>query len=375
MPRFLLLVAMLPALASVAGAQGSIGVQGYGYPTGQLSSAALGIGGATAELDPASPLNPATIVAPTRYSLYLQLEPEFRRTRAPGVGDVNSRVVRFPAFMASASAGRFALGISFATFLDRSWSNVYTDSQDIGGTVYPSTLAASSNGAMSDARFALGYTVSDRLQVGAAVHVMSGENRLHFGRSFPDSVGLGSVDQQTTINFAGRAYSIGAVFQPVRGWAVGASARLGGDLTAARDGEDLAEASVPSRYGMSVAYFGIPNTTIAARFDRTAWTGLRDLGSSQMSTFDANEFGVGVDVLGPRVGGASTIVRVGARDRTLPFGVNGRAVDERAYSGGIGIPLARGRAQADVTLQRTLREGDGIRERSWFLSFGLGIRP
>ncbi len=368
------IVALSAGLAGAVRAQGSISGQGYGYPTGQLSASALGIGGATAEQDAASPINPAAIASSLRYSIYMQFEPEFRRTSG-AAGNGSSSIIRFPNFMATGGVRRVAFGVSFSTLLDRTWSNTYSDSQDVGGETFPSTINASSTGAMNDARFAAAYGINERLQIGIGVHAISGENRLGFGRSFPDSTGIGGVQQTTVINFSGRAFSAGAVFQPVRDLTLGASARFGGPLDAERDGVNLAEASVPSRYGVGVTWSGIPNTTLAARYDRTAWSDMQGLGSAQMSTFDATELGLGVDVIGPRVSGAPSVVRLGFRDRTLPFGVDGEQVKERAYSGGISLPVSRGRGQIDLTLQRAARSASGVNERGWFLALGLGIRP
>lgn len=362
------------ALPVTARAQGALGPQGFGYPTGQLSSAALGTGGATAEIDPASPINPASISTVSRYSVYFQFEPEFRQTRGAGISD-KSTTVRFPGFMGTFGHRRFIAAVSFSTLLDRTWENTYSDSQLVGGTMYPSSLRAASNGAMNDLRFAASYFIGPRLQVGLGVHAITGENRIEFGRAFPDSTGLGSVGQRSRLNYSGRAVSAGLMARPVPGLIVAASGRFGGSLNAERNDVFLSEAEVPSRYGVGLAWIDIPNTVISARWERTAWSDMRDLGADDITVFDATEYGFGVDMGGPRFLGGQTVARLGFRDRTLPFGAAGERVSERAFSGGVGIPVARGRGQVDLTLQRTLREAAGINERSWFLGVGLGIRP
>jgi hypothetical protein len=369
-----LLVVVIGLSPALLHAQGSLGTQGYGYPGGQLSSAALGIGGATAELDAASPINPATLATPLRYSIYLQFEPEFRRTTV-GDASTTSTNIRFPLFMATGSFRRFSAGVSTSTLLDRTWSNVYPDSQVVGGETFPSTITAASTGSMNDVRFALAYSFGRRAQVGVATHAITGQNRMRFGRSFPDSTGLGAVTQLSTIGFSGRATSAGAVVVPVPGLVLAASARFGGSLTADQDDTRFAEASVPSRYGVGVSWFGIPNTTLSARYERTLWSDMDELGTAQLTTFDATEVGLGLDVLGPRIGGAASTVRIGVRDRGLPFGWNGLQVNERAYTGGVSIPVSRGRAALDLTLQRALRTAGAVEERSWFIGVGLGIRP
>ena len=369
-------VAVLPAvLAPVAArAQGALAVQGYGYPTGQLSAGSLGLGGASAELDPASPINPAALSAGTRYSVYMQFEPEFRRTTVGGAS-ASARVMRFPGFLVSGQFRRLTVAASASTFLDRTYRNVYADSQSIGGEMVPSTLIASSNGAMTDARVAAAWWVKETFQVGASVHALVGENRTTFGRSFPDSTGIGGFTQLSTLTYSGGALTIGAVYYPLKGLVLGGSIRRGGSLDAYQDATIIASGEAPDRMGLTVAWTGIPNTTLAARFEKTSWSDMQSLGSAQMTAFDANELGVGVEVMGPRVAGAPSFTRFGFRSRTLPFGVNGDQVSERALSGGLSVPLARGRAQVDLGLLRATRSAAGADEKAWVVAIGLGSRP
>ena len=81
------------------------------------------------------------------------------------------------------------------------------------------------------------------------------------------------------------------------------------------------------------------------------------------------------------------LFRLGGRERTLPFGLGGADVKERAYSGGLGLPFAGGRAMADLAVQHAARTLDGryvgtgasavgaSRERAWILSIGFTVRP
>jgi hypothetical protein len=69
---------LLLVLAAPAGAQGTLSGQGFGYPTGQLSTNALGNGGAMQEFDPFSPITPAALgsLAPWRRpAFYFQYDP------------------------------------------------------------------------------------------------------------------------------------------------------------------------------------------------------------------------------------------------------------------------------------------------------------
>jgi len=72
------------ALASVASGQAALSTQGFGFPTGQLSSRAWGTGGAIAEVDPLSPVNPATLAMIGTRLVNFQIEPEYRSVSSSG---------------------------------------------------------------------------------------------------------------------------------------------------------------------------------------------------------------------------------------------------------------------------------------------------
>lgn len=361
-------------LGASANAQGALGNQGFGYPTGQLSAAALGQGGSNAEADPASPINPAAIALNGRYSVLIQFEPEFRSTKAGGAASSNS-IMRFPGFTATGKYARFTVAASFSTLLDRTWVNSYDDSIVVDGSWEQSSVRTGSNGAMTDSRLAVAYDLRRRVWVGLALHAVTGENRTEFRRTFADTSGLASLAQAGVLNFSGRAVSAGVVLLPRDGLILAASMRLGGDISARLNGVSAGSATVPTRWGASASWLVLPGATLNARVDRTHWSDLDGLGSALVSTFDATEVGLGADLLGPRLGGTATILRLGARNRTLPFGVNGAQVSEKGLSFGAAAPLARGRGQIDVALQRAWRESGAATERSWFLSVGIGIRP
>ncbi len=379
MSRFIPVRLLAPLLAAVVvapavRAQGAVSNQGFGYPNGQLSPVALGGGGASAEVDPATPINPAAIAHTGRYIVMFQFEPEFRTTTADGISSANM-VMRFPTFAATGRVGPLTVGASVSTFLDRTWANSYTDSLFVAGEWHPSSVLTGSDGALSDARLAVAYAVHPRLRLGLGLHAFTGENQTQFQRIFTDSAGLGGLAQSARLTFSGRAVSGGVVFLPRDGIALAASFRAGGDLSTELNDVHNATAKVPMRWGLGGSWLAIPGATLNARVEQTRWTDMDGLGSSNVFTFDATEVGVGADVVGPRVAGVPMMLRLGLRDRTLPFGVNGDQVPERSFSFGAGLPVARGRGQVDVALQRSVREVGVSTERSWFLSVGIGIRP
>ena len=93
-------VTMAPAIA----AQASLSTQGFGYPTGQLSSRAQGSGGSIAEVDPLSPINPASLAdLPTR-TIFVQIEPEFR-TVTTATGTDHTTTARYPVVFGAVPVG------------------------------------------------------------------------------------------------------------------------------------------------------------------------------------------------------------------------------------------------------------------------------
>jgi len=355
-------------------AQGGLAGQGFGYPVGQLSTGALGNGGASAETDPNSAINPAAIAQSNRYSLMLQFEPEFRRTSVNGTRS-DASIIRFPAFAATGRYLRWVGSAGVTTFLDRAWVNTYDDSLLVGGAMVPSTVRTSSQGAMTDARAALTYIFHRRLQAGVAVHALTGEQNTSYRQTFPDTSGVGNLNQSATFGFEGAAFSFGVVTEPRTGLQVAASMRQGERLLLRERGSTVGSATVPTRFGLGVTWVAMPGTVLSTRVDRTRWSDLEGLGTDEVTLFDATEVALGADVLGPRIFGVNTSVRAGLRDRTLPFGLHGESVRERAVSLGAGLPLANGRGQIDVALQRASRAAPNVLERAWFLSLGFGIRP
>lgn len=365
-------ICLLPVALS---AQGSLSNQGFGYPLGALSGAAAALAGANGEVDPNSAINPAAITRTNRYSVMLRFEPEFRETALDGGGGSNSTVIRFPAFMASGGFGRWVGTVGVSTMLDRSWRNQYVDTIAIGGAPTESQLQIGSEGAMSDARVAVGYVVSPSLQVGAAIHALTGENRTLFLRRFPPDAGISAVTQNNSFGFTGTAFSLGVISAPTPDLLLAASVRIGREMKLELLGDELSTATVPTRFGLGVTYFGLAGFTLFGRADQTKWTDMDGLGSDSVFIADATELSVGAEALGPKIFGVNSALRAGFRVRTLPFGVAGSVVDESGFAFGIGLPLARGRSQIDIGAQRMTRNIPGAEEKAWHLSLGLGIRP
>lgn len=371
---------LLPAAAR---AQGSLGVQGFGYPPGQLSTRSISAGGATGEIDVLSPLNPAALLGLGGSTLYVQAEPEYRSVRIADV-KVSTTTARYPVFFGGFALGpRWAVGLSSSTFTDRTWATTTESLELIAGDTVRTRKLFSSEGAINDNRLAAAYLPVRWLRLGIGLHALSGRNRIVSGDSFPNNPSFVSFLDTNVISFGGNAISAGAEvrFSGIASFAI--DARKGGRLSAETSPGDtvLGRADVPDRLGLSAAYLGIANSVIAVRAVRDSWSSFRGLGTPGLVPRDVWDYGVGADIAGPRFGSRVIMVRAGGRWRDLPFDATSptgvtASVREKSISGGLGTLFAGGRGALDVGLLRASRSSAlDVSEHSWILSVGITVRP
>jgi hypothetical protein len=358
-------------------AQGALSTQGFGFPPGQLSTRALGTGGGISEFDADTPINPATVGLSGEPRLFFQYEPEFRKLTNGGATS-NTMTARFPVVSAVLPLGsRASVGVSASTLLDRSSATSITRDIEVAGTVSTVTELTQMIGAINDLRLAAGYAPSQKFQLGVGIHAYTGQNRVFFTQSFPDSLKFSTITQVTTLGFRGYAGSAGVLIRPSKNIGFALSGRKGFSIEARNADSAVAEADVPDRYGFGVAYEGIPGSSISAHVSRDMWSSLNTLSSAEAT--DTWEGGMGIESLGPRIMNRQTVLRIGGRYRTLPFLAAGSEVTELSFAAGLGAQFFRNRATFDFALERAGRkakESDvGATERSYILSFGLRVRP
>jgi len=375
-----LCVVMLAA-ASSAGAQGTLSTQGFGYPPGEFSTRALGTGGGLAQFDPQSSINPASIGTSGDPLLFLQYEPEFRRLSSGGQTQ-KTTTSRFPLAVASVPiTAKGTIAVSVSTLLDRSWQTTTTREEEVAGDMATVTETVRSLGAINDVRLAGAWVANDFIQLGVAGHVFTGQNRLFFSQTFPDSLRFVPVSQISSLDYTGTAVSGGVVIHPSSVLSLALSGRKGLDLNARTGDTIVSSAKIPNRYGAAISFAGVSGATISAQVARDLWSSLNGLGSEEARAVDAWDAGGGIEATGPKILERTILIRLGARYRTLPFVASGSEVRELSFAGGFGAQFSRNRAAFDVTLQHASRSPNGsgtlgdVRERAFTLSFGLRVRP
>jgi hypothetical protein len=376
--RHFLAAALMATLVSTNGsAQGSLSGLGFGYPVGGTSTRAAATGGAFAEFDPLSPINPASLGGLSRTVITAQTEPEFRTMRLGSTRE-KSTTQRVPLVMLAVPVrAGVAIGISASTLLDRSYSTLTRGEVIFDGSPIGTVDQVDVRGSIGDLRAGAGWRINDRFSVGVGAHLLTGDNLVARVRSFDDTTRFGTVIDSSRVVYFGTALSIGGEWRLIKGLAAMASYRKGGSLDARVRDTVRSEAKVPNRLGLAVRYDGIPGTVFAAGLDRQDWSRMRGLGSDLVQPRDATNWHAGAESAGPKWRGLPLLVRAGYARNNLPFGVGGNVVNESRLTAGLGVPIAREQASIDFSVQRANRTlvNGGAKESAWMLGVGVQIRP
>jgi hypothetical protein len=382
MPRLVGLALFFVAASDLV-AQGAIATQGFGYPPGQLTVRASSTGGALNDFDQAGPHNPAALLNWGVAGAYLQYSPERRSTTIGGVSK-SATVARFPVFAIGLPAGqRYGFGLSSSSLLERNFTTVTTARQLIRSDSVTTTSSEVATGGINDVQFGAARQMRPWLRIGTALHIITGENRVRTTRTIvadtgvrADTVSYGGISELSTLTFGGTAVSFGVEVSPTKKLSVAGSARLGFGMRADVNDSTRLRADVPNRAGASVRW-EVAGANLAARYNWEGWSAMKGLGAARNGVFDTKEIGVGAEVPGPRIRGGLMLLRIGARTRDLPFGVGGKQATENIVGGGLGFPLAFGRAQLDLGVERASRKVtglDNVSERGLIMSFGFRLR-
>ena len=355
-----------PALTggAMAAAQDSeFGIRGLGTPGRWESVRARSTGGAFAPFDPLSPLMEASIADVDRLTAAAAGATSNRRA---AVGDTSTalRATRFPLMsVAGRVAPRFAVGVGFTTYLDKTWDVGRRDSMLLRGEEERYLDEVTSDGSVSDLRLALASRLSRRIAIGGGVHVLAGSTRMTAARRFDDST-FHTVQQVAEVRYDGFGVS-GSVLIGVTRWlALAGWVRSDNRLRAKVADTTSAMTDLPVMAGGGVQFLPSPSARFAASVARRSWS------RAGAGAFDTWGWSAGAEF-----GSRSMPIRFGARGGTLPFGPGATAPTEVAGSVGTGRAFAQGRALVDLGLERLERRGGGLTERVWTVLVGLTVRP
>lgn len=376
--RLALVVAGLLTVAPVvASAQGSLGALGFGYPVNGMSTRASGTAGAFGEIDPLSPINPASLGGTRSTVLSAQAEPEHRTLT---LGSVRERTAsqRIPLLSMIFPAGRgVAVGVSARGFLDRSYTTSTAGTAVIDGNSLSTVEQLTMRGSIGDIRAAVGWQIGQRARVGLGGHIFTGENTAVRERTFADTLRFGSTLDSSRVTYFGTALTLGGELRLFKGLSAAASYRSGNRFEARIRDTTQSSGSVPARLGGTLRYDGIPGSSFAVGFEQVKWSDMQGMASARTTASDAMNVYGGAELAGPRFRGIPMLVRAGYARNELPFSNSAARITETRIGAGLGVPIAREAASLDFSIQRANRvmAGASVKESAWLLGIGLQIRP
>ena len=367
MSRALRPLALLAALIGIGArplsAQDSqFGMSGLGTPGRFESVRSRATGGAFAPFDALSALVDATLGWADHITITSGSATSYRAVEFPD-GRTWVRATRFPVLGLSGPIGHgITVGGGFATYLDKSFDISTRDTVVIRGVPVPVTDRYTSDGAVADLRVAAAGRISQKLFVGAGVHLLTGSARVRAGRDFADSSYVDTFES-SELSYDGFGASASLAAVPVPSLRIAAFLRSDSRLRARENGTVLARNDLPTTVGAGLRWQPGSRAAFAASVVSQSW------GSAGTNAYSTVNWSAGAEL------GRGTPLRLGVRGGHLPFGPGGRAPSEFGLAGGTGFTFSEGRGLIDLSLEHLSRSGVGLRERVWTLMVGITVRP
>lgn len=375
----LLALALLAIPVAELTAQSSqFGVRGLGLPGRAASARALATGGAMGLFDGESSLNPAALWSLSLATTSVTSSQSWRTSINPG-GEGTARDNRFPQFLIGGPIPKtpLSIGISYSTYADRDFTIATSGTASPRGVPIGVIDTLSATGGINDLRVALAWGISPKLQVGAAVHALTGSNRLASRRVWEDTTYL-ATRQTSELDYLGFGVSVGAVIRPVAGVALAGTIRRDGTMDIRRDSLPTTSIELPWTLsgGMRVALG--PRLDVAAHVSTRDWSVANDglVGEGAVGARNTIEYSAGLEYVRNARRRDQLPLRIGIRSAQLPFLLaQGSQPKELGISVGTALRFANNLAGVDLALERVRRtQGDAYRENAWLFSVGVSVR-
>lgn len=377
--RLVLLSAVVAALTPGAlAAQNSVfGVRGVGFPVRPLSARARALAGSDGLFDRLSAVNPALAAMHPQVTAAANMSTDLRRYDAFGTAVDGLQETRFPLGIVGGPLGRLPLGyaVSVGKYAERTFDVTTSDTLMLRGSPVEVQDRITSDGGIADVRGALAWAPVAAVRIGGAVHVISGSTKLQVRRTFSDSA-YRPYRQDNDAGFSGWGLSFGAHVAPGAGVQVAAAVRFDQDLDASLDSVSAGSTALPVTLSGGVLITPVTALRVTAGAEWRSWSDAQPDLSGGTRAFDTWDLAAGVQLGGPESGASRFPLRLGVRYATLPFAPPGESqAHEIGLAAGTGLPFAGNRALIDLTVERILRDGAGVSERSWLVTAGITVRP
>ena len=271
--------------------------------------------------------------------------------------------------------------VQIGSFLDQNYRDERIGSVELSTGSLPFTDEFEQDGSVS--RLNLGYSrmFGEDLSVGLVVGRYAGSVVRNLTRTYGGAAVAGDLDsyvEEGRWAYEGYHVTTGVSADLNERIHLAASVQVPTALDAnasdETDGSDRSfDLPVQYRAGASARVGG--GLLVAASFVLADWSVTEDdlVGSSRAG--DANGFGMGLELTRARLFGMDAPLRFGFRQSNLPFSFEEGDVEERIFSGGLGLSLNQGQetilASMDVALERGRRSGLGVSEDFWRLTLSF----
>jgi hypothetical protein len=392
--RFIVVLALLFIAPAAAHAQSLFGTRGLGVPSDgyDARARALAINGVGLLGLSTSLVNPAEPAGTLRRGVTAAFQPSFGSVEFEGEDDDIS-ATRFPLIriLYPTRLGVFSLG--YSGVLDQSWA-VIADGQEILGSDTVATRdAVVTVGGIGQLRLGFARRVTDRLAVGVAVGIYTGNIDRGITRVYPDStLGFREFETHSRWDYSGPLAAVGMRFDAGADLRFGASLTWSGTLKAKpQEGSETEyQYDMPLRFAVGASGRVARNLIAAVSGSWTSWTSddYRTPGNNTATAAEQQmEIGGGFEYQELRRGTRVFPLRLGVRTSKLPFHlVDEEAPGEWAITGGIGFRLVEDDfgplAVADVGVERIQREGlagsgqvshGALKESFWRFTVSLSL--
>jgi hypothetical protein len=381
---------MLLAIPAMARAQTSeFGIRGLGVPGREVSTRTLALGGGLGLFDGESSLNPAALSTLTTTTALFTTNGSWTNTTNPA-GSLSTRDTRFPQFLIGGPIPHhpLAFGVSYSMYTDRDFTVVSDGIASPRGVPVAVHDTLSSRGGIDDIRLAGSWVANRHLALGAALHFLTGSNRLS-SRRFWEDTNYTSPSETAELSYSGVGVSLGAIWAPSPGLEFAATWRHDGVATITSDSTGVGAVQLPTAAigtvalptTLSAGVHFIPNSRFAisgsviSRNWSVADSSLVAQGAlGARNTFEAN---AGIEIIRDAKRRTRWPLRLGVRYATLPFMlISDPQPSEYGLSIGSGRRFAADRGGFDITIQHLWRsEGSLYTETATTITFGISVRP
>ncbi len=391
---FVILPALLmPALAS---AQTLFATRGLGVPISATDARAAALGGIGLGLTGFNFNfeNPADAAGLLRRGATATLQPSWNRLELEGESD-NIGGSRFPLLRVFYPVNtKVVASLGYGAYLDQTWGVQFAGEEVLGGETIRTTDVVRSTGGIAQLRFGMSYMLNQRLAIGAAAGMLTGNLDRSVTRTFDDSVSYDAFESRLRWAYRAPQATLGARWDPATGTRVSASMSFAGKLKA--DAQD--SAAEDRTYGSSSKLTVGASTKLTSEVLATAGASrqkypeiasdpvIGPMGSTAgASTRDTWQYGAGVEYTGLRKGATIFPFRLGMRYQQLPYaGALESSPKEFSIAAGAGFELSTdvGLPQAlfNIALERATRDGfvtasrsDGLSEKYWRMNMTIAL--